>query len=227
MAPLGPGAAPPVALRPETGTTIMACAFDGGVVLGCDTRLTMGSYVESRGTEKMVEISDNVAILRAGTCDGTQTMCEYVNSYAQQHAILVGEKPAVRTVANIAMMMAYNNKDNLEGALIVAGWDVHEGAQVYGISYGASLVQMPWALDGSGSTYIWGECDENYREGMTRKEAEDFVANGIALAIGRDSGSGGMARITTITRDGTSRQLLKGSQLGAWPLPNSGGMLID
>lgn len=33
---------------PQTGTTIVACCFDGGVVLGADTRVTTGATRCSR-----------------------------------------------------------------------------------------------------------------------------------------------------------------------------------
>ena len=40
---------------------------------------------------------------------------------------------------------------------------------------------------------------------MSRQEAEEFVATALGLAIGRDAGSGGMARLLTVTKDGVSR----------------------
>lgn len=59
--------------------------------------------------------------------------------------------------------MNYNNKDHLVGALIIAGYDSHKGGQVYGCPIGGTLSCEKWAIDGSGSTYIWGYCDEAYR----------------------------------------------------------------
>lgn len=57
----------------------------------------------------------------------------------------------------------YNNKDHLVGAMLIAGWDRHGGGQVYGAPIGGTLVKEKWAIDGSGSTYIWGYCDNEYR----------------------------------------------------------------
>lgn len=59
--------------------------------------------------------------------------------------------------------MNYNNKDNLVGALIIAGYDSHNGGQVFGCPIGGTLSNEKWAIDGSGSTYIWGYCDEAFR----------------------------------------------------------------
>lgn len=43
---------------------------------------------------------------------------------------LQGERISVKTAANLVKMMAYNNKDNLQAGLIVAGYDKYNGGQV-------------------------------------------------------------------------------------------------
>ena len=40
------------------------------------------------------------------------------------------------------------------------------------------MVQQPYSLGGSGSSYIYGYCDANYRPDMTQAECEEFVKNG-------------------------------------------------
>lgn len=59
--------------------------------------------------------------------------------------------------------------------LIIAGWDERHGGQVYSIPLGGSLHKQSYAIGGSGSTYIYGYCDANWREGMEEKDAVDFV----------------------------------------------------
>lgn len=60
--------------------------------------------------------------------------------------------------------MNYRYK-HLVAAMLVAGWDEQEGAQVYGCPIGGTLARERWATDGSGSTYIWGYLDSEYRCG--------------------------------------------------------------
>ena len=52
----------------------------------------------------------------------------------------------------------------------------------YIFSSGA-CVKERYAIGGSGSSYIYGYCDANFREGMTRQEAIDFVTKGAAHEI--------------------------------------------
>ncbi|MCP6199019.1 hypothetical protein NL445_28710, partial [Klebsiella pneumoniae] len=42
----------------STGTSIMACEFDGGVVIGADSRTTTGAYIANRVTDKLTKITD-------------------------------------------------------------------------------------------------------------------------------------------------------------------------
>jgi hypothetical protein len=74
--------------------------------------------------------------------------------------------------------ICYNNKDQLMAGMICAGWDPVEGGTLYAIPLGGACVKMPFAIGGSGSTYIYGHVDEAYRPGMTRAECIDFVQTG-------------------------------------------------
>jgi hypothetical protein len=56
--------------------------------------------------------------------------------------------------------------------------------QVFSVPLGGMLVKQPFACGGSGSTYIWGWVDANYKENMTKEECKTFVANGKILSCG-------------------------------------------
>ena len=43
-------------------TTIMAVTFDGGVVLGADSRTSTGNYIANRVTDKLTQLTDNVRL---------------------------------------------------------------------------------------------------------------------------------------------------------------------
>lgn len=89
-----------------------------------------------------------------------------------------GEAPSVRVAASLFQELCYSNKDNLTAGIICAGWDKRTGGSVYIIPLGGSLHKQPFAIGGSGSTYIYGYCDSVFREGMNQTECIDFVKNG-------------------------------------------------
>jgi 20S proteasome subunit beta 1 len=84
----------------------------------------------------------------------------------------------VKTAASVFREFCYNYRDNLVAGIIVAGWDKYEGGQVYSIPLGGMMVRQPFAIGGSGSTYIYGYCDSQFRNGMTKEECLSFVKHG-------------------------------------------------
>lgn len=66
-------------------------------------------------------------------------------------------------------------RDRLSAGIIVAGWDEDNGGTVYNIPLGGGTFKAPWAIAGSGSTYVYGYCDATYREDFSKEETVDFV----------------------------------------------------
>merc|ERR1719210_2658676 len=107
----------------STGTTIMAVAFDGGVVMGADTRTSTGDYVANRASRKISKVHDKIFVCRCGSAADTQALTGFVINYLGQHAVELGKLPTVNTAANLFKLIAYNNEDNLLAGMIIAGWD--------------------------------------------------------------------------------------------------------
>ncbi|XP_074654591.1 proteasome subunit beta type-6-like [Tubulanus polymorphus] len=196
-----------------TGTSIFAVEFDGGVVIGADSRTTTGSYIPNRVTDKLTCITDNIYCCRSGSSADTQAVadiCKYnMNFYKMQ----MNDEPTVATAARIFQNMCYGYRDQISAGIIVAGWDKQKGGQVYSVPLGGALIRQPVAVGGSGSTYIWGYVDAHFKENMTKKECEDFVTNSLALAMIRDGSSGGVIRTATITEKGVERRLILNDDL--------------
>jgi len=81
------------------------------------------------------------------------------------------------------------NRDRLSAGLIVAGWDPVNGGTVYNIPLGGGLFKGPWAIGGSGSTYIYGYCDATFREDWGQEETVEFVKNGAFSSLASSSSS--------------------------------------
>ncbi|CAG8491588.1 3682_t:CDS:2 [Paraglomus brasilianum] len=208
-----------VGLKPgeiSLGTTLIAVAFDGGVVVGADSRTSMGgSYTVNRVTDKLTYVSDRIYCCRSGSAADTQAVASIVTYYLQLYAIQHEEEPPVRVAASLFQELCYKNKDALSAGIICAGWDKHDGGSVFGIPMGGSMHKLPYATAGSGSTYIYGYCDTSFRQNMTKEETIEFVKTGVALAIGRDGSSGGCIRLAVITKDGVQRHFIPGDQVPA------------
>ena len=195
------------------GTSIMAVAFNGGVVMGADSRTSTGVYIANRVSDKLTSVSDLIYCCRSGSAADTQTISDYVRHILAQHTVSVGGVPQVSVAAHIFQQLCYQNKDNLLAGIICAGWDDKEGGSVWSIPIGGTLIQQPYSIGGSGSGYIYGYCDANFKEGMSRDECISFVKNALALAMARDGSSGGVIRLAIIDAQGVERQVFTGNDI--------------
>jgi 20S proteasome subunit beta 1 len=191
------------------GTTIMAVQFVDGVILGADSRTTTGSYIANRVTDKITKVHDLIYCCRSGSAADTQAIADVVHYYAQVHAMEHGEPPEVKTVATLFQQLCYNNKDQLQAGIIVAGWDPYEKGSIYSIPLGGSLHRQLYTIGGSGSSYIYGFCDTHFKKDMTKDEGIGFVKTAISLAMARDGSSGGVIRLAIIEKTGLTRLVFK------------------
>ncbi|CAB1333035.1 unnamed protein product [Coregonus sp. 'balchen'] len=197
----------------STGTTIMAVEFDGGVVIGADSRTTTGAYIANRVTDKLTPIHDRIFCCRSGSAADTQAVADIVTYQLGFHSIELDEPPLVQTAANLFKQTCYRYREELMAGIIVAGWDKRRGGQVYTVPMGGMIVRQPVSVGGSGSSYIYGFMDSNYKPGMTKEECLHFCTQALALAMERDGSSGGVARLAAITEEGLERRVVLGNQL--------------
>ncbi|XP_066591512.1 proteasome subunit beta type-6 [Prorops nasuta] len=197
----------------STGTTIMAVEFDGGVVIGADSRSTTGAYVSNRYADKLTKVTDYIYCCRSGSAADTQAIADIVAYHLELHKMELGSQPLVETAANVFREMCYNYRDSLMAGILVAGWDNVKGGQVYSIPIGGMLVRQSISLGGSGSSYIYGYIDSNYKPTMSKDQCVELVSNAVALAMSRDGSSGGLIRLGVITKNGIERKTILGNHL--------------
>ncbi|KAK1803384.1 hypothetical protein P4O66_020721 [Electrophorus voltai] len=197
----------------RTGTTIMAVEFDGGVVIGADSRTTTGAYIANRVTDKLTPIHERIFCCRSGSAADTQAISDAVTYQLGFHSIELDEPPLVQTAANLFREMCYRYREELMAGIIVAGWDKRRGGQVYTVPVGGMLTRQPVSVGGSGSSYIYGYVDSNYRAHMSKEECLQFTAQALSLAMERDGSSGGVVRLAVISEHGVERRVVAGNQL--------------
>ncbi len=202
----------------DLGTSIMAVAYDGGVVIGADSRTSTGVYISNRASDKVTAIDERIYVCRSGSAADTQAISDYVTYFLDSHKMEYGKAPKVETAANLFRELCYNNKNMLTAGILVAGWDEIKGGQVYSIPVGGALLERPYSIGGSGSTYIYGFCDAYYKPGMTAAQCEEFVCKALSHAMARDGSSGGLIRTVKIDASGAERKMVPGNKLPFGPL---------
>lgn len=200
-----------------TGTTIMALPFEGGVVVCADSRTSTGTYVANRVSDKLVQISDRIYCCRSGSAADTQALTDYVHYFLSQWSLTTGRQPTVKTAAHLMKRLIYQNKDNLQAGVIVAGWDEVHGGSVYTVTLGGSCLQLPFATGGSGSVFIAGLLDAEFQLGMSAEAARALAKKACSHAMCRDGSSGGVIRTVVISGEGVDRDYTPGNALPFGP----------
>ncbi|AJV41026.1 Pre3p [Saccharomyces cerevisiae YJM1338] len=186
------------------GTSIMAVTFKDGVILGADSRTTTGAYIANRVTDKLTRVHDKIWCCRSGSTADTQAIADIVQYHLELYTSQYGT-PSTETAASVFKELCYENKDNLTAGIIVAGYDDKNKGEVYTIPLGGSVHKLPYAIAGSGSTFIYGYCDKNFRENMSKEETVDFIKHSLSQAIKWDGSSGGVIRMVVLTAAGVER----------------------
>ena len=184
------------------GTTIIAVAFEGGVVLAADSRTSTGTYVVNRVSNKLTKLTENVYCCRSGSAADTQALAEMVSNYVEQQSIVSGKRCSVKAAASIFTKLCYTNKWGISAGIIVAGYDSVNGGSVYSIPSGGSCVKLQYALGGSGSVFLYSFFDANYKTGMSKDQCVHFCRTAVSHALSRDGSSGGVVRTICLTAEG-------------------------
>ena len=187
--------------------------YDGGVMLAADSRTSSGIYVANRVADKIWPISKNIFALKSGSAADTQFLLQTTKNYIAQFAVDYEDKPPVKVAARILQQYQYEYKDYLSAGIILCGVDNLEGPCIYSVGLGGTTLKQNIAMSGSGSTYVFGYIDNNYKPNMTKQEAKDFLRNAVALAMYRDNHSGGTIRMLDITKDSVTRDYIPFDQI--------------
>jgi len=185
----------------KTGTTIVGVIYDGGVVLGADTRATEGDTVADKYCEKIHYIADNIWCCGAGTSADTENTTMIVSSQLELHRMATGKPLRVVTACTMLKRMLFRYQGNVSAALVLGGVDCN-GPSLYTVYPHGSTDSLPYVTMGSGSLAAMAVFESEYKSKMTVEEAKALVHGAIMAGINNDLGSGGSVDLLVIDKDG-------------------------
>ena len=202
----------------STGTTLVAMEFADGVVMAADSRTSTGSFgfVSVRVTDKLTPVTSHIMACRSGVTAEIQAMTDIVKNQLEWYEIEFGNSPPAHTAAHLFKNISYDYRDQLTAELIIAGWDKDNGGQVYSVPIGGALMKQAASIVGSGSTFLYGFIDANYKQNMKKDECVELAKKAVSLAINRDGSSGGCCRIAIITKDGGESKTISKQRVGCY-----------
>ncbi|KAL9257872.1 Proteasome subunit beta type-7-A-like protein [Drosera capensis] len=183
----------------KTGTTIVGLIFQDGVILGADTRATEGPIVCDKNCEKIHYMAPNIYCCGAGTAADTEAVTDMVSSQLKLHRYHTGRESRVVTALTLLKSHLFSYQGYVSAALVLGGVDV-TGPHLHTIYPHGSTDTLPFATMGSGSLAAMAVFESKYREGLTREEGIDLVAEAICSGIFNDLGSGSNVDVCVITK---------------------------
>ena len=186
----------------STGTTISGMVFDGGVVLGADTRATNGEEVAEKNCEKIHYLAPTMYCCGAGTAADTEKTTELISSQLALLRMETHSPSRVVTACTMLRRLLFRYQGHIGAALVLGGTDV-DGPHIYQIYPHGSTGKLPYTTMGSGSLAAMAVYESSWREGMSETEAVELVQRTILAGIFNDLGSGSNCDICIMRNDGT------------------------
>jgi len=198
----------------KTGTTTVALVCKDGIILAADKRATSGNLISYKKFDKIISITDKVAVTVAGTVSDVQLLTKLIRAELKLKNIRTGRESGVKEAASLLANMVYNNIRKLSlipgiSHFLVGGVD-YSGFHLFDLAPDGSIVEVDdFVSSGSGSVMAYGVLETLYKKGLSVEEGVKLAVKCVNAAFQRDSASGDGIDIVTITKDGLKKALTK------------------
>src|SRR5215813_273591 len=200
------------------GTTIVAAAFNGGVVMAGDRRATAGNMISQRDIEKVYRSDEYSCIGIAGVAGIGIDLVRLFQVELEHYEKLEGRTLSLEGKANrLAGIVRANLGGAMQGLVVVplfAGYDTDEGVGrifSYDVAGGRYEEQRFYSI-GSGSVFARGALKKLYTDGMEPAAAIMACMEALYDAADDDAATGGpdptrriWPIVVTVTADGYQR----------------------
>jgi proteasome beta subunit len=191
-------------IEPLKGTTTVGVVCSNGVILGTDTRATMGNYVASKHAKKVYKITKRLAMTIAGGVAVAQRIVEILKINAELYELEKNRSMPVRAAARLVSNILFSNREvgaPLPLQALIGGYD-ETGPQIFNLDPLGSLTEEKMVSTGSGSPIAYGVLETQYREDKNIEDMLPVVVNAVNSAMRRDVASGDSFDIAIIDSAG-------------------------
>ncbi len=196
------------------GTTTVGIVCKDGLVLAADRRATAGYLIADKRAEKILKLTDKMALTLAGSVSDAQLLIKIIKAEITLKRLRTDREPNVKETANMLSGMIYANirKFSLIPGIshfILGGAD-KTGFHMYDLFADGSLTDCPdYISSGSGSVMAYGVLDTLYTKEMTVKEGTQLAIKAVSAAMQRDIATGDGLDVITITSEGIKKAFSK------------------
>lgn len=196
--------------RLKTGTTTVGLVCDGAIILAADTRATAGNLIVDKNVDKVVPVTDSIAVTTSGSVSDLQLLLKYLKAELKLRQIRTTRASTIKEAAHLLSSWVYNLIRSQMGIchFILGGYD--KSPMLYDIFPDGSLTEISdFVASGSGSVIAYGLLEDQYKEGMTITQGTELALKAVNAALQRDSASGNGVNIFVIDKAGVRKEVSK------------------
>ena len=161
----------------KTGTSTVGITFDGGVVVGADHRATKGHFIANKSVKKLFKISNNVALTTAGLVGHAQSLSRTLAAELRLYELKRNTPMTVRGAATLTANILVGRPHYVQ--LLIVGTD-EDGPSVYSIDSAGGSIPDVYCATGSGSPFMYGVLEDQYKDGMNENQALKVAAKAVS-----------------------------------------------
>ncbi|MBW2993216.1 proteasome subunit beta [Candidatus Woesearchaeota archaeon] len=198
----------------KTGTTTVGLVCKDGLVLAADKKATAGFFIAAKKVDKIIKITDEIAVTVAGTVSDIQLLAKLIKAELKLKEIRTGKINTVKEAANLLGGIVYSNIRKFSvipgiSHFIVGGKD-NSGFHIFDLSPDGSITDIDdFVSSGSGSPMVYGVLESQYKKDLFIKDGIKLAVKSVNAAVQRDAASGEGLDVITITKEGVKKVLSK------------------
>jgi proteasome beta subunit len=192
-----------------TGATVVGIKCTDGAVVATDSLISWGTMVLSDTGVKAFKLTDNIVLASAGLTSDYQMLVNRLKAQIKLYELNQKKNISVRALSKMISNTLYSRRlAPLYVQTIIVGSD-DEGPSLYTLDMGGSLIPDDFTATGTGTRTAFGVLENEYKETLTVKQAEEIAIRAVKAGISRDVQSGGKIHVMSVTNAGVSERVVE------------------
>jgi proteasome beta subunit len=187
-------------METKKGTTTLGLVFKDGIVAAAEHRATMGTLIAHKVAKKIFKIDDHMLLTTAGLVGDAQLLARFLRVEAELYKLEREEKMPVKGAATLMANILNQRKFYPYYVQLIIGGVDSTGPHIFSLDPAGGAIEDIYTTTGSGSPYVFGVLEDNYKENMELDEAINLAIRAMTAAMKRDAASGNGMDVVVITR---------------------------
>ncbi len=199
----------------KTGTTTTGIVCKDAIILAADKRASADHLIVDKNVEKVVQLTDNIAVTIAGGVSDIQMVLKMTKAELELKRIRTKQLPSVKEAANLFSNILYQNIRKMSmivaiSHFIIGGVD-SDGFSLYDVAPdGAVSPKEDYATSGAyGAIMAYGILENKWKPGLSIEEGKKLALNVIRTAVKRDASVGNGVNMVVIDKNGVGKITLE------------------